>query len=44
LEVVLGKFQMELQVFGLLQLAAAVQQVLALIINGGHKAAAAALL
>jgi hypothetical protein len=41
LEVVLGKFQMGLQVFGLLQLAAAVQLVLAFQINGGAQAVAA---
>jgi hypothetical protein len=34
-EVVCGKFQMVLQVFGLLQLAAALQQELAFQINGG---------
>jgi hypothetical protein len=41
LEVVLGKFQMGLQVFGLLQLAAAVQPELVLIINGGAQVVAA---
>jgi hypothetical protein len=41
LEVVLGKFQMELQVFGLLQLVAEAQQVLELQINGGAQAVAA---
>jgi hypothetical protein len=41
LEVVLGKFQMVSQVFGLLQLAAAGQLVLAFQINGGAQAVAA---
>jgi hypothetical protein len=41
LEIVLGKFQMVLQVFGLLLLVAAAQQVLAFQIDGGAQVAVA---